>query len=471
MPPTNRILLLNFTQNEAHLISKAGYNVDRGIMGHFYESREQCMFAIPRPIYEYDILFYNSRLLQEQETLSEPFRNLYRNLFTEAGSFEALLSFKHLPRVRVVFAGFDNGIDRLVQGGIANVKTTRAEPNISSFVKFGRLSFTIEKIHDLIERLESQIESVGQFIVGRDDFPLNHVPVLGNRSSKEVAAYGTQYDGKKELRYMILPQLKDPAKATIDILNCLQEVSPGLFPDDPLVWLKGDEFLTNEEVRTKKEIDGIRAEAEKRVGEKQELLRDLSKKVEFAKKVLVATEDAKVEPQQRLSAVAKQALEFLGFTVIDIDAATKSAIKKEDYWVSDGPFLAITEVSGTVSKNPKIKEFNDILARMATIYKRKSELTLPEGSAISGLLVLNYDLASHPSKRPKLYTGDDEHIVQTAVEQSIGLLSTVELHRIVMGVMNGNLTKDRARALIKQPGRIECPKLGKTDKEQSPKAI
>jgi hypothetical protein len=57
--------------------------------------------------------------------------------------------------------------------------------------------------------------------------------------------------------------------------------------------------------------------------------------------------------------------------------------------------------------------------------------------------------------RPRAYTGDLEHIVEAAKEQDIGLLSTVELHKILMAVKRGTLTKEDARALVKKSGRIE----------------
>ncbi len=53
------------------------------------------------------------------------------------------------------------------------------------------------------------------------------------------------------------------------------------------------------------------------------------------------------------------------------------------------------------------------------------------------------------------YTGEDEYIVETAVEQGIGLLSTVELHKIIVAIKEGQLTKDEAREIIRKPGRIE----------------
>lgn len=149
----------------------------------------------------------------------------------------------------------------------------------------------------------------------------------------------------------------------------------------------------------------------------------------------------------------KKVLEFLGFDVEDIDALVKGAIRKEDFWVKDGSeFLAITEVTGTNAKNPKIKEFNDLFARMATIFKRRD--LVPDVSKVTGLLILNYDIETHPAKRPLLYGGEADEIVQTAAENNIGLLSTVELYKLGVAVKDGIMTKEQARALVKGFGRI-----------------
>src|SRR5207245_11190992 len=88
-------------------------------------------------------------------------------------------------------------------------------------------------------------------------------------------------------------------------------------------------------------------------------------------------------------------------------------------------------------------------------YKSQTELGLPMSATVSGLLVLSYDLKNHPARRPKAYTGELEHIVQSADENSIGLLSTVELHKIVVAVKEGILSKVDARNLLKRSGRIE----------------
>jgi hypothetical protein len=121
--------------------------------------------------------------------------------------------------------------------------------------------------------------------------------------------------------------------------------------------------------------------------------------------------------------------------------------------VSDGEFIAITEISATKNKNPKTKEYNDLLGRMSTIYKRRD--LVPNADKVTGLLVLNYDIDTHPFKRPKVYTGQDEEFMLAAADHGIGILSTVELHRIAMAVKERGLSKEKARDLIKKPGRIE----------------
>jgi hypothetical protein len=45
--------------------------------------------------------------------------------------------------------------------------------------------------------------------------------------------------------------------------------------------------------------------------------------------------------------------------------------------------------------------------------------------------------------------------VRAAEDQNIGLISTVELYKVLIAVKEGKLSRDAARALLRQPGRIE----------------
>ncbi len=456
----HRIILLNFTDREAETITKAGYNVEQGFVGVGNQSTKYLPYVTPHPLYEYDILFYNSRISNElNKKFSSP-----RNGLSEAGFVKTMSSFDTPPRVRVSFIGEEAGFDFLIQGGVPFVKLIDADENVSALREVENRTWRIDELHQTLTNLKAQVSLVGQFFEPEQHGSIWNVPVLSTRNYDWVMGYGTTYEEKKIPNYIILPQMKNTAQAVVQILECLEELVPALFPDKRRTdWLEGEEFLLPEETAINKAIEEKVAEAKSFIEAKRKEAKTLGETNALVRALLVAKEDPKLLPQQRLSGVVKAALEYLDFKVEDIDEKIKSAIRKEDFWVSDGKFLAITEVTGTVNKNPKVKEFHDILGRMMTLYKRQSDLVLPLGMEIAGLLVLNYDIENHPSRRPRVYTGADAHIADTAVEQNIGILSTVELHKIVMAVKKGVLTKGAARELLKKTGRIEYDAPAETD--------
>jgi hypothetical protein len=90
---------------------------------------------------------------------------------------------------------------------------------------------------------------------------------------------------------------------------------------------------------------------------------------------------------------------------------------------------------------------------MTTVLRRPDLSSKSEN--LSGLLIINHDLATHPMKRPRLYAGDEEEIVAAAREYRIGLLSTVELYKIAIAVKDGRLSPEEGRRIIETFGRIE----------------
>ena len=237
-------------------------------------------------------------------------------------------------------------------------------------------------------------------------------------------------------------------------LQGVSPVYPELFPDiKSQKWYESEEFAFREQKAIDEEVGRRIDETKEFIETKQREKDTIAERYSFIKAILIAREDLSVEADQRLAANVRKVLEFLGFEVEDIDAKITGAIKKEDFWVRDGDFLAITEVTGTNNKNPKITEYNGILGRMTTIFKRRD--LIPDASNITGLLLVNYDIGTHPMKRPRLYSGDLEEIVEGAKDQRIGLPSTVELYKIAIAAKDGKLLKEEARKIIKQPGRIE----------------
>ncbi len=153
---SHRILLLNFTQEETAAVGKAGFNVERGLMGAQSPTSRHCALSTPHPLYEYDVLVYNSHLTSKLRSEFET----TRNLFVETGSLQALMSFDSRPFVRVAFIGGDGGAPELYLGGIPFAKLIRAEHNVSSFLECKCEGLgTIEKLHKLITGFKGQIAS------------------------------------------------------------------------------------------------------------------------------------------------------------------------------------------------------------------------------------------------------------------------------------------------------------------------
>jgi hypothetical protein len=454
-PMTHRIILLNFSERESRVLTKAGFNVERGFVGRTQSPITS--FQVPHPLFEYDVMFYNSRITSDVlREFPDPIP-----LTNDKGSFESLAQgFKFPPPVRITFLGGPTGAGNLLLGGLPFIQITEADPNVSSILECpSEGAFRVDALHKTLAKLQAQIAAVEQYCSaprGPNLWPLTHHVVLMTRNGQELLSYGTSVDADTVPRYVVLPQLKDNAEGALQILLCMEGAWPQLFPDRiRREWLTTTEFLLPEEKAINLEIEVKVADTLGFVEAKEKQREKLKLENSFVRCLLVAKEDQSLAPTERLSGVVKKALEFLEFKVEDIDQKVKSAIRKEDFWVTDEDFLAITEVTGTSNKNPKIKEYNDILGRMTTIFKRQGELVPPQGATVQGLLVLNYDIENHPAKRPKVYTGEEEHIVESALDQGIGLLSTVELHKIVVAVKEGRLTKNDARALLKKSGRIE----------------
>jgi hypothetical protein len=195
-----RIILLNFSAKEAHTIGNAGYSVDRGFLGK-YGPKDFLPFWAPHPLYEYDILFYNSDITAE---LEKEFTER-RNLLQETGSSDTLTTLNGTPSVRVSFVGDSTGLNHLLHGGVSFVQLVKAEENVSVFLESTRNTFEITDVHKLISGFKSQISKVGYFFPARDPYPFYHVPALLSRKGHVVAAYGTTYGSDGHPHYILLP--------------------------------------------------------------------------------------------------------------------------------------------------------------------------------------------------------------------------------------------------------------------------
>ena len=220
-------------------------------------------------------------------------------------------------------------------------------------------------------------------------------------------------------------------------------------------WLDSLEFGFRDYTRIDAEIKRARQDFEDFVQLKEKEKAEIESKFGFMRHILVATDEDTVAPENRLSTSVRAALDFIGFSVSEIDDRVRSALKKDACWVRDEDFFAIAEVFETEHKSPTLSAYTGLLGRMVTVFQRRD--LVPDSDGLAGLLIVNHDRLSSPFDRPKLYETTKENVVEAARDQRIGLLSTVELYKLAVAVKDSVLTKADAMQIIKEPGRIELP--------------
>src|SRR6266478_6725935 len=143
---SHRIILLNFSERVAQTVAKAGFNVERGFLGK-YETQEYLPSQTPRPLYEYDVLVYDSNVTRELEKeFSSPI-----NLLSEQGSFRTLGKFNGPPHIRIAFIGESAGLTKLTHAGLPFIHLSKAEQSVSSFVEVRTAqTFEIVELHKLL---------------------------------------------------------------------------------------------------------------------------------------------------------------------------------------------------------------------------------------------------------------------------------------------------------------------------------
>lgn len=437
-----QVLMLNFTEADAERVRKAGFTVD---LGFAKDSSSGNGFSTPHPVYEYDVYIYNSVTAKEIDSV----------YFPDHRTSSQLTNLHAPPRIRVAFTGkVPQHTRELI--GTDQIKTTSAHSNISTVLAVGGGGQAIKKLDQLIaQNVGGLALPVAQQLTATDEartHPFNFNPVLVNRNGDVLGCYSSSYN-RVVPHYLILPQFKNNVEIAIKLLLHFAEAAPNMFPTlSAEGWENSSEFWNQDEKRIQDEIAKKELEHQAFLKEKEEQFLSAAGSMSFIKGVITALETSTMPTEDRLSTQVRLTLEYLGFIVTDIDAQISSVIRKEDFWVQDGDFFAITEVNGTQKKNPKRTEFNDLVGRMMTIFKRHD--LVPDSSKLSGLLILNYDAKTHPDRRPTLYSGEDADIGSAAKGAQIGILSTVELYKLAREVMFERMTKDEARFRIKEFGLL-----------------
>ena len=168
--------------------------------------------------------------------------------------------------------------------------------------------------------------------------------------------------------------------------------------------------------------------------------------------LLTATSDDLRVPVQR-------ALEWLEFEeVIDEDERRARAgigSKDEDFHLKDSDYFAVVELtSGRGGAHER--DYGDLAKYRQRRQKDPGREDI-NAADIRGLLIMNQHVGTEPRARPDLFEGNENNYQELATGMEVGLLSTYDLFMLIRLVDMGQLTKAKAREIIKTSGLVKAP--------------
>ena len=431
-----KILMINFTEKDISRLSGIKSSIERGFMGPEVKAEDKIRFYFPSPSYEYDIVIYNSKRIPYEKT---PFPNTI-DPTTEAGKIEL----KGLTRSKLTVCLIGHEVfNSLEWVGLHGIYIVPAHDKDSTLTFKRERDYTIGPLEDIIRAHKGNIVKVTQYFESTYRHPITHHPLIWNLNGNQIAGYGTVYNDRTTLIYVVLPQFRDNMQVLIDLLPALIDLRPELFPDiKRLNWLDDDEFIADEVKRIEQEISNEMTKITAYIKSKEDEKGRIEESNKFIRQILVA-DDEHFEGDDRLKPCVLKILKSLGFVVIDQDAELGAGKKGEDLLVSDplDDYTALVEIKGTDKQNVPESFYSQTLKHLHKANKPN----------LRGLLVINHDRSIHPHKRQLIYKDSPELFQEPSY---IGVLPTVELYKIFVATRRGIVSAEKARSIIKSDNLI-----------------
>lgn len=446
-----KILLVNFTEEEAQVIVDKKYNAERGWAindAHFF----------PSPGYEYDVVFakFDEQGYESARKLSQ-----YGANNDDYDDFQAKLPEKAFA---VVFSSEKEDSD-FSCAGITDVepmtiddrnKEVIISPSLKENVPIKGLSFT----RSLIEKYKEDIIIPIPYGIKKkrtsDREP--YYELLTNEKGEILSLIQftkhEDYDDKgyrfvKELtpNFLVLPPIpKKYERVVVEILSQLPSWRPELFPKS-----ENYEWITNEQYISQ-EIKDVQQKIEEEIEDHRQRLLELEKersvveeKDSYLRQLLIADDSDEFLEEENLTSSVARALTFLGFEAEIKEKTAEKGRRREDIVCKDDDYQALVECKGTISQNPPEKYHSQLQNHL---------LASVDQGIRKGILIINHDRKNDAFKRLPLY--DDEATAHLWKEtENVSILSTIELFKIIRAVQKDELEKSNARDLIKKPGRVQ----------------
>lgn len=256
--------------------------------------------------------------------------------------------------------------------------------------------------------------------------------------------------GPKENRegwVFILPDLEDKATFVANLVDqVLPSIVPKLFPEiESASWVVRPEYEFPRVAQLRQEIVIVREGANATVAALQEKIGEEQDQTAYLFDLLRETGDALVQ-------AVHKALLVLGFqNVIDVDKQLKEEGKQrqnlEDLQIQDKSPLLVCEIKGIA---PKPSDDDALKVQKYVVLRMREQ----KRTDVQGLTVINHQRHLPPLDRDNSMPFRKEILV-AAEEQSIGLLTAWDLHRLTRSYLQNGWNPEVVMPVFYRIGRIE----------------
>jgi hypothetical protein len=474
--PRPKIMLVDLGEEEAHVLSEAGYRVERGTFGPVLDVGQQPGFLpLPNcgdlPNYrEQEILIVDCTPPRPAEhDLGDPPPG-QKWLWQHAG--QGWLD----PRPWAMLK-FKEGLDRIyAHGGVvicfaapkfvhdyAFVETEweaehhQGQEQLTTWEFLSVLAqvevtqdrgeeITAESITERLPGFKSALEAASFTATLDASYPLNDrwVPLAKNKYGQTVAALVAPEDDTKQGVMFLLPRVSSRAEFLKRLVEeTLPRFAPDLFPHiqqgewtkQPLYELPG--------------VAEIRAEAAKVEEEAQAKVAALEAKIEERREEHGFLHDLLTKDDNELVAAVKKTLELLGFNdVRDVDAETedKKALREDlQIWDREPTLIAEVKGIGGLPREADALQVTKYVAPRMKEWKREAQ----------GLTIINHQMQVEGLQRQADKVFQDD-VVTNAEEHEFGLLTTWTLFRLARAYLRYGWQPEQVADLFYKHGVIEA---------------
>ena len=271
--------------------------------------------------------------------------------------------------------------------------------------------------------------------------PKNWIVLARNKFEAPVAAVRRK---KGEGLIFILPQIRDKSGFLVSLLTeILPELAPGLFPHvERGRWTNRPEYELPRILEFKRNKIAIQEKA------KAEIAR-IDKAIEIERDENRWLHNLIVETDQALVEAVKKTFEVLGFkkiTDVDRERDKEGKSRREDLQLHDKSPTLIVDIKG-IGGTPADEDGLQA-GKHASIRMREWNRT-----DVAGLSIVNHQRHLPPLDRQN-NSPFREELVQAAEEQTIGLMTTWDLFRLVRSFQHNKWAPEDVQPLFYKTGRI-----------------